>query len=132
MGGLVVTESVLFHKVRVHPVFIVCVLIADAGASIPFSFRHGPGSSQIPALEWVLDGLFWAASLALIARLSGFLKPHRDAWPLAVSAGVWAAYACYAGFFLIAAQWEYRLGFGLIFIAWSFLCAFVYVREVYG
>jgi hypothetical protein len=126
------TESALFHKVRVHPVFILCVLIADIGASIPFSFRHGPGSSSVPWLEWVLDALFWAASLALIARLAGILKPYRDAWPIAVSAGVWAAYACYAGFFLIAATWEYRLGFGLIFLAFSLLCAFVYVREVYG
>jgi hypothetical protein len=76
--------------------------------------------------------LFWLASLALILRLLGILKPYKDAWPLAASAGVWAAFACYAGFFLIRATWEWRLGFGLIFIALSIMCAFVYVREVHG
>lgn len=129
---MVVTPERVRTKHRLHPIFIICILIADIGASIPFTVRAGAKDNLWPALIIILDICFWIATLALICRLFGIIRPFVDAWALAFSAGAWAAFSAYAAFFLTRADWEYRVGFGLIFLALALLCAAAYVRETYG
>jgi hypothetical protein len=128
---MVVTAPVR-RKQRVHPIFIICILMADVGASIPFTVRAGAHDTAWPILVVILDICFWVATLALVARLVNLIRPHKDAAALAFSAGAWAAFAAYAAFFLTTVDWEYRTGFGLIFLAFALLCAAAYVQEVYG
>jgi hypothetical protein len=126
------TPETQFRKVRTHPLMIVAFLISDLGAAIPFGLDSGPRSSRILPVEWVFSALMAVVCLCLLARLVGWLRPHRDAWPLALSAGLWTTVACYAGFFLPGAIIRARLGYGLIFIGLALLNAFAYAREIQG
>ena len=125
-------QETQFQKVRTHPLVIIAFLISDIGASIPFGLDSGPRSTRILPVEWIFSALMALICLCLIARLAGLLKPSKDAWPLALSAAMWVAVACYAGFLLPGAIIRYRIGFGLIFVGVGLLNAFAYVREILG
>jgi hypothetical protein len=115
------------------PVFlIVALVVADIGASIPYGIASGPYSNTITGQEWVLAGIEAASVIALALRLAGVLKPHRDAWPLALSAGAWTFLAFYSGFLIPDATVRYRIGLGLIFTGYAFAASICYAREIAG
>lgn len=125
-------RQVSFTKVRAHAAVILALTVANVGAAIPFGLDSGPQSSRILPVEWVFSALMAVAALALIARLAGLLKPGLDAWPLALSGGLWTAVACYAGFFEPHAIVRWRIGIGLIFLGLALVFVWLYVRETFG
>jgi hypothetical protein len=117
---------------RTPAYLIACLTLASLGGSVPFGLASGPYDQSVTAVEWGFSVLELVALLALLARLFGLLRPRRDSWALAISAGAWTAIACYAGFFLDGATYRYRVGMGLIFLSIAAAAACSYATETIG
>ena len=120
------------QRVRVHPWFVLCLLLSLIGAAIPFGFASGPRSNVVTNFEWVLTGLFALDALGIVLRLIGVLRPKLDSFPIAIAAGLWATLAFYSGFLIPGAVLRERFAFGLIFMGIALINAFAFVRENYG